>query len=99
MAAPFRLAISGAISARIRELFVAARAQGRGAEFRAAIAKALAKLENDPVGCGEPSFRYKHLGLVNYVVIEPPVVFAYCVDEDRKIVYLKRVLLQGPPPG
>jgi len=99
MAASYRLAISGAISARIRKLYGVARDQGRGAEFRAAIAQGLSKLEDDPLGFGEPSFRYKHLDLLNYVVIEPPLAIEYCVDEARKIVYLKLLTLQDPPPG
>ena len=99
MERPYRVAISGAISARIRELFLIARSQGRHKAYRAAVAKGLAKLEADPLGFGEPSFNFKQMRLVNYVGVQTPLVIEYCVDEHRKIVYVKLLNLQDPPPA
>lgn len=88
--------VSAAMAARIRELDAEAKAAGIEKDYRAAIRRVYRRLASDPTEFGEPTFTFAHLGLRNYVAVLPPIVVEYCVDEARKLVYLRTVKLLGP---
>ena len=88
--------VSAAMAARIRELDAEAKAVGIEKDYRAALRRVYRRLASDPTEFGEPTFTLSKLGLRNYVVILAPIVVEYCVDEPRKIVYLRTINLLLP---
>ena len=88
--------VSAAMAARIRELDGQAKAAGIEKDYRATMRRVYRRLAADPTEFGEPTFTFTHLSLRNYVVVLAPVVVEYCVDESRRIVYLRKINLLAP---
>ena len=57
--------------------------------WKAGVAKILA----DPLTVGGPRFRYRKMGLTNYIYTSEFFVLHYAVDEARHIVYLRKFIL------
>ena len=69
-----------------------AKAQGMEVVVAKTLAMILSQLESSPTAFGDPTFHYRELKLTNYVVTRESVAVNYCVDEARKIVYLRRIV-------
>lgn len=89
----YRPAESGAMRALFKSLYMQARQQGRGQRFLDAFQTIRAHLAKDPTSFGELTFHLKHMELANYVCVVRPLSVEYCVDEEHKIVYLRRLVL------
>lgn len=73
-----------------------ANALGKKAEFLAALKTIYQKLTTEPLTWGDPSYPLTQLGLQVYQRVCSPLHVAYAVDDDRRIVYIKKfTLLSG----
>ena len=53
------------------------------------------QLQLDPLAIGNPLYHLHHLGLLVCVAAAKPIAVHYAVDDVRKIVYLKNIILMA----
>ncbi|MCI0682607.1 MAG: hypothetical protein L0Y71_10925 [Gemmataceae bacterium] len=82
---------SGRINARIRDLYHEAARRGLASAFDSALRRIHERLSSDPKSLGEQTFTYHSLGLLNFAAVVTPLSLEFCVDDLRKIVYLRRI--------
>lgn len=66
---------------------------GKKAEFLAALKTIHQKLTTEPLTWGDPLYRLPQLGLQVYQRVCSPLHVAYAVDEERRIVFIKKFTL------
>jgi hypothetical protein len=93
----YYLSWSGKLRAEAQELQRRASEQGRGQPFYEAFSAMQDRLIEDPNSFGEPTFDLPFMKLVNHVAVISPIGVEFCIDELRKIVYVRRILLLDEP--
>jgi hypothetical protein len=95
-AEPYHFAPTAEQLKKLRSWAERANALGRKAEFLAALKIIYQKLTTEPLTWGDPLHRLNQLGLQVYHRVCSPFHVAYAVDEERRIVYIKKfTLLSG----
>jgi hypothetical protein len=89
----WRIIQSDKIKKDIFELCTQAHEAGRGRALLGSLRRVLQRLRDDPSSLGEPHNRLKHLDLLLCVVVEPPIVVRFAVDEKHYCVYIRSVEL------
>jgi hypothetical protein len=85
---PYRVAYSELCRDETRQLLARAAAKGRFAEVAQIVRDVNTRLEWAPVDVGDPLRDLVHLGAQERIVVLPPLVVAYAVDETRRLVYV-----------
>ncbi len=89
----FRIEITGAVAAAIRQLQRQASREGRGHEFLLAFRRVVERLRRNPTELGEPLYRLIALRMQLRCVVIRPVYVDFAVCEDRPLVFIKAVKL------
>lgn len=89
----WRIIQSRKITKDIKDLCTQAVGAGRGNSVLGALRQVLKRLESNPLTVGEPHNRLKHFNLLLCVIVEPPLVIRFAIDEQRQWVYIRSVEL------
>jgi len=87
----FKVSWPGRILDQMRARAQQDQAKGQLSSFTTAMEMIQTKLSTIPLQCGDPCFHYRYLKLEVYMMIQPPFVVRYAVDEQNKIVYVVNV--------
>ncbi len=66
--------------------------------LKAALARILDRLKNDPVSWGNPLFHYRNLGMTMYNATEWDIIVTYGVDVTHRLVCIQKLQLQSANP-
>lgn len=92
----FRIVLSAHVRNKLKELHRRARDAGRGRQVISAFERILTQLRSAAFEFGEPRFVLTHLNLEVRVGIVPPLLVAYGVHREQRIVFIQDFL---PAPG
>lgn len=89
----YRISFSGLIAAEIKKLIKEAKAAGIGPAFVKALQQAMFRMEHDPWEFGEQIGRLHHGKAVIHVAMIKPLLIEFVIQEERPIVFIRRVQL------
>ena len=92
----FRIDQSQAVLDGLKALLALARMLGRLGDVTADLRQIKEQLETDPLAWGDPSRRYRQLGLVECRGMGQHLLVHYAVSEEHRLVYVRGF---HPMPG
>jgi hypothetical protein len=94
----YRLVISQAVMARLRECAQQADQAGRSPQYRETLLAAHQALRTSPQDWGDPQFSLHNLGLLVCHRYVGGFHVSYAIDADNRVVYLREITLILPTP-
>jgi hypothetical protein len=93
----YRIAVSGAMAASIKQEQLHATLDGKGDSFLAAIEYVVARMRHDPHNLGEPIFPLHKMNVIAHLAFIPPLTIEFGIHQHQPIVFLRRTSYIPPP--
>lgn len=92
----YQISVSTSVRRRLYDLHERAARKGKGRALAELFRKIIPLLRTNPEASGQYVSDLPEMGLTRYAIAEPPLKIIYCVDSDRRMVYLQT--FQPTPP-